>query len=564
MSATIHVSALALIFGIAAASATQLAAQTPPPRAELPDSVAHRVVDFYNAPGTIRVTGETLIASGSEVAGPIAVLRGPIVHAGRIQGDLVVINGDLRFEPGAIISGNVTVVGGGLIGADNATIGGRTTHYLEPLRFRHRGADLAYDPAPAPELSAGREFAFGRTDLLLAVRGAYNRVEGLPISVGPRLRLGRSNPTLLEGLLIYRTTAGLRLDPDQLGYSIHAQQHLGGGRTARIGLRLFSEVTPIEQWGLSDRENSLATFLLHRDYRDAYRREGFATYVRFARPGWPHDLTVEYRDERHWRVMPASPWSLIDNEEPWRPQPLIAEGDIRSVAARLSYDTRNDAADPSNGWHIVAEVEQGLGGFLRPALSVNVEQPDDPPAGTAFSRERFTAGLFDARRYVRLGPASRAALRLVAAGSVDGTVLPPQRQQALGGEGSLPGYPLFAFDCGARSIQVQVDSVQYYPFYGCDRLALIRLEYEGNFPFARRLSRSAGLDIGEMFRWVLFFDAGRAWTEPGARSGRLPGSEDLSADAGLGLRIGRAGIYWAVPFSGRGSFNFFVRIGRPL
>ncbi|MGH7577697.1 MAG: BamA/TamA family outer membrane protein [Longimicrobiales bacterium] len=552
-----------LVGTLAGAAATGVQAQASPPFAELPDSVAERVIAFYNAAGTNRFSGQTLIAAGSELAGPLAVIGGPVTVAGRVQGDVVVINGDLRLTPDAMISGSVTVVGGGVDAQEGASVGGRTAHYREPLRFRHLGEELVHAPEPAAELSAGREFGFGRTDIVVAMRGAYNRVEGMPIAVGPRIGLGRSNPTTLEGLVIYRSSSGLRIDPDELGYAVRAEQYLGGGRTARVGLRLFSEITPIESWGLSDRENSLATFLLHSDYRDSYRREGWAAYVRFARPGWAHDLTIEYRDERHGRVAPASPWSLIDNEQAWRPQPLIAEGTIRTLSARLGYDTRNDHVDPSNGWHIVAELEQGLGGRLSPAASIDVTEPEETPSGTAFSRERFTAARFDIRRYVRVGPGSKVALRLLAAGSVDGTALPPQHQQALGGEGSLPGYRLFEFDCGARSLTVDVDGEQFYPVFGCDRLAVAQVEYETDLPFVRRIGPVAGLDLDRLLRLVVFADAGRAWTEAGARSGRLTGSSRVKADAGIGIRFGRAGAYWAVPVTGGGhTVNFFVRIGR--
>lgn len=550
---------------VLAAAATGLDARQTPSFGELPDSIAERVIAFYNAAGTNRLSGETLISSGSEIAGPVVVLGGPVTLAGSIQGDLVVINGDLRLGPDAIVNGTVTVVGGNLDAQEGARVSGRTHHFREPLRFRHHGGALVHAPEPGTELSAGREFAFGRTDIVLAVRGAYNRVEGLPVSAGPRIQLGRSNPTLLEGLVIYRSSSGLRIDPDELGYSVRAEQFVGGGHTARFGVRLFSEVVPIEQWGLSDSENSLATFLLHRDYRDAYRREGWAGYVRFTRPGWAQDLTVEYRDERHARLAPASPWSLFDNQEAWRPQPLVAEGTIRTVTARMGYDTRNDVTDPSNGWHVRAELEQGLGGRLRSAAGIDLSDPEEEPAGTLFSRERFTAARFDMRRYVRLGPDSRAALRVLAAGSVDGTALPPQLQQTLGGEGSMPGYGLFAFDCGARSLTLNVDGELFFPFFGCDRLLLAQLEYDRNLRFARRFGRIAGHELGEMLRWVVFVNAGRAWTEPGARSGRLTGDGGASADAGFGLRLGPVGAYWAFPITRGGhGLNFFVRIGRRL
>jgi outer membrane protein assembly factor BamA len=120
------------------------------------------------------------------------------------------------------------------------------------------------------------------------------------------------------------------------------------------------------------------------------------------------------------------------------------------------------------------------------------------------------------------------------------------------------------FDCGARDNVVTLDGREFHPYYGCDRVALVQLEYQANFPYARRLAESAGIaaSIGHNVRWVAFFDAGRAWIEPAARAGRPGGDTDFSADAGLGLRLGPLGLYFAVPLSGRGQdLNFFVRLG---
>jgi len=534
---------------------------------QLPDSVAGRIVAFYNAAGTTRFSGEGRIAAGSRIGGPVAVLGGPFEVGGTIDGDLVVINGDLQLLAGASITGLVTVVGGRVTGAENANVSGAIVNHREPLRFRHDAGGLVYTPGGLEsELSAGREFAFGRTDFLIAARHDYNRVEGLPISIGPRIRIGQSNPTLLEGLAIYRSSAGLRIDPDQLGYSIRAEQFLGGGHTARIGARLFSEMTTIEDLGLSNRENSLATFVLHTDYRDRYEDEGWAAYLRFARSGWPHDLSVEYREETQRPVSAGSPWSLFDNADPWRPEPVIARGTLRTLSARFIYDSRNEVVDPAAGWYIVAEAEQGLGGTLRmPELTA--PGTDSVVAQAIGVRERFAHLTVDVRRYLRLGPGSRLSLRLWGAGSPDGSMLPPQRQHVLGGEGSLPGYSAHQFDCGARRQAVESDKAIAFPWYGCDRAVLLQLEYQGAFPWLTERAEAIGrsLNIEHSLRWVLFFDTGRAWNEPDALGARGGGPPDFVTDVGIGVRAAGLGFYWAVPLSDAGSgFNFFVRLGRRL
>jgi Omp85 superfamily domain len=557
---------LVAIVCISGLSATGVSAQGEG-LSQLPDSVAARIVAFYNAAGTTRFSGEGRVAAGSRIGGPVAVLGGPFDVGGTIDGDLVVINGDLQLLAGAVITGSVTVVGGRVSGEQLATVNGGVVNHREPLRFRHDAGGLVYTPGRIEtELSAGREFAFGRTDFLIAARHDYNRVEGLPISFGPRIRIGQSNPTLLEGLAIYRSSAGLRIDPDQLGYSIRAEQYLGGGHTARIGMRAFSEMMTIEDLGLSNRENSLATFVLHRDYRDRYEDEGWGAYLRFARSGWPHDLTVEYREETQRPVSTGSPWSLFDNADPWRPEPVIARGTLRTISARFVYDTRNEVVDPAAGWYIVAEAEQGLGGAMHiPELTA--PGTDSVVAPVTGVRERFAHLTVDVRRFLRLGPGSRLSLRLWGAGSPDGSMLPPQRQHVLGGEGTLPGYAPHQFDCGARRQAVESDNAISFPWYGCDRAALMQLEYQGAFPWLTAKAEAIGrsLNIEHSLRWVLFFDAGRAWNEPDALGTRGGGPPDFVTDIGIGVRAAGLGFYLAVPLSDAGAgFNFFVRLGRRL
>ncbi|HUF67724.1 MAG TPA: BamA/TamA family outer membrane protein [Longimicrobiales bacterium] len=535
--------------------------------AQLPDSIALRVIAFYNAPTTTRLAGGgTHITTGTSIGGPVAVLGGPFALAGTIGGDLVVINGDVQLERGARVDGTLTVVGGTVSGIELATIAGGVSHHREPLRFRQDAGGMVYaPPAAEAELSAGRDFGFGRTDILVAARRDYNRVEGLPISFGPRVRIGRSNPTLFHALAIYRSSAGLRIDPDQMGYAIRVEQFLGGGNTARLGLRLFSEITPIEDTGITNRENSLSTFVLHDDYRDAYELEGWAAFVRFARSGWPHDLTIEYREEKHRSVATANPWSLFNNAEPWRPQPLVAEGTWRGVTASFVYDTRNDDTDPAAGWHIMVEAEQGTGGNLR--IPAATALPGDSTVGPFGVRERFTSTSFDIRRYFRIGPGTKLSVRGFAAGSIDGSSLPAQRQHTIGGEGGLPGYGLHRFDCSARRSQVEYRDEAFFPWYGCDRVALGQIELQSDFPLLSRQTDAIGNALGVQSgaRWVAFFDIGRAWNEADALAGRGGGRRTFATDAGLGIRIGGLGFYWAYPMSGaeRG-INFFVRLGRRL
>ena len=520
----------------------------------IPDSVAQRVVGTYNRSETTRLNGDSRIPAGSSLTGDVAVLNGSLEVGGHIQGDVVALNGDVRLLGTATVDGSVTAAGGSVRLEVGATVRGAITSYRELLRLRVDGDQVTFTPLVEDHgIAAGRNFGFGRTDLLLAVHGSYNRVEGLPVAFGPRIRIGSS--TRMQALAIYRTANGFETAADKIGYVFDARHRINGNLS--VSGSLFREVATIEDWDLSDREASLAAFVLHRDYRDHYDRRGWNAGVRFEREGGPYGLSVQYTDETDKSIAPRDPFALMHNKDIWRPEPLVAEGRLRTVLGEFDYDTRNHAADPTDGWLLRSAVEIGLGGSLI--------TPAETELPIRAGHERFTTGLVDVRRYARLTPYSRVAIRIRAEGALDmrASGLPAQRQLRLGGEGSLPAYPLASFDCGASRVVTARDA-QFAAFYGCDRMAIAQIEYQASFPLARKLGETLGLGswLTNSVRWAAFFDAGRAWTEPDSRNGRGHGRDDFSADTGLGVRLGPLGLYWAVPLSGSDhDYNFFLRLG---
>src|SRR5690606_31301153 len=144
-------------------------------------------------------------------------------------------------------------------------------------------------------------------------------------------------------------------------------------------------------------------------------------------------VALEYRDERHSAVQARDPWTLFRGGERWRAQPIIAEGKLRSLTLRGELDTRNEGSEPTTGWLVRWWVERGLGGTLAVPDPVEFATPDDAgtvegmggaaPAllfeGPADADVDFATGTLDLRRYARLGPGSRLALRVLAASSLN-------------------------------------------------------------------------------------------------------------------------------------------------
>ena len=133
----------------------------------LPRVVTDEVIRFYNAAGTTRLVGRTRLPRGNEWRGNVAVRNGPVLVAGRVQGSLVVINGDLLFDTGAEVTGDVIVVGGTVDDSAKARIGGEVRQYREPLlyRLRHEGDEIVYAPNLRPRLfNPGAHVSWGTAD----------------------------------------------------------------------------------------------------------------------------------------------------------------------------------------------------------------------------------------------------------------------------------------------------------------------------------------------------------------------------------------------------------------
>ena len=214
-------------------------------RAGPPSDVVSELLAFYNDSATTRVQGDVSFPAGSMFAGRLAIFRGSLRLAGRVRGDVVVVNATLYLLPGADVEGDVLVVGGRLIRSPGARHVGRERVLWDAapvLRNPDGALVLRERRRPLGELATARaSFRTGRirTDLLLATGGTYNRIEGLPIVFGPTFELRPSRRTLarldLRGIL--RTAGeGSRLSSD-FGYSARAELALPDGRHRRTDLQ---------------------------------------------------------------------------------------------------------------------------------------------------------------------------------------------------------------------------------------------------------------------------------------------------------------------------------------
>jgi hypothetical protein len=561
-----------LIAAIALAAPDAVAQQVdtlPSARPELSPYVAREAVARYNDTAALRVKEPTTIPRSQTVEGNVAALEAAVTIAGTVRGDVIAINAPVILLHGARVDGGIFVVGGIVSGLDSATVSGEVRTYQSPLRYIADGQHAIHvegDAEPLFSWSGLRKRAERENGFRFRNYATYNRVEGLPIYAGPYITRHFARGTLTAELFgVIRSADNFSWTSENLGHRATIEARSNGQLQFLVGGRLQDIVEPIQGWQISNSVSALATFFLHRDFRDWYGRQGGTVFAGVAGPRGA-SLIASLSDEQWASRMQRDPWTLFRDAQPWRENPAIDDGRYHSFRLTGTIDTRNDPDDPRDGWTAFVELERGNGVVDRlgersrplPAVGANIREQSLRPA--------YTRGLIDVRRYSRLSPETQLNARVVTGGWLGGDPLPLQRQLSVGGFGTLPGYDFNDGTAGRDKLRCTGPIVQPGRPAECDRIALAQLEYRVDLGLDRmRQAVPFWYGRGAI---VAFVDAGRGWrvrddvidaVDFGTRT--LPALNTFMTDVGAGVDFSLFGVYVAKAVSASGEPpNVFVRI----
>jgi hypothetical protein len=453
-----------------------------------------------------------------------------------------------------------------------------------PCVARAQVEALPIDTAAAPDTGGAVEVLrtpVPRLRFAISSGKTYNRVEGLPVHLGPTISAPlRESRLSLDVHGIIRSANTFYWDGANLGHLVRADVQPMSGRGLGFTASAYDIVDAVEDWQMPRGEAGIATFLFHRDYRDHYGRHGAAAVATYYL-GENTRLSASFANERWTARQVRQVLTVLRNNHEWRPNPVVDEGRARLFTLDWRTDSRNDPRTPSSGWLSRAEYEYGdvdIERFGPTSFAARFDAQTDPSYGRL---------LLDVRRYNRIGPSTQINLRAVAAGWLHGDELPLQRRLSVGGVATIPGFDF-------RKVTGQPDAATCSDDFQrpgtpaqCERVLLLQAEYREELPWRPGTIfsgtplrvRSAALTLRPVF--VAFADVGRGWLvrrrdDPGFvllddivlfpprdlvySRGSIPPPNTFMADVGIGIDVGLFGVYVAKALSESGEpVNLLLR-----
>jgi hypothetical protein len=294
----------------------------------------------------------------------IVVLGRTAAISGKVDGDVIVVDGDLHIRPGAEISGRAIAIGGGVYSSSLSYLAQGSQSFRDNTFDIQRTADgyqLHYrslvEDASRPLLFPG----------IYGLRfPSYDRVNGLSIPFGPAFSFAGGRGTV-EPIVTYRSDLG-KFDP-----LVSASFELT--RRTRAQLEVQRGTFSNDAWIWPNLVNSLSVLAFGADTRNYYRADRGEITIHRVWESTRSQITpfIGARVEQAWSVGPAigeqrGPWSVwrrTDTLGMWRPNPsIVPAGFLTTLTSALGGAAYQwDAADlkmrarSSAEWSIEAPVE---------------------------------------------------------------------------------------------------------------------------------------------------------------------------------------------------------------
>lgn len=419
-----------------------------------------------NSSKILRFKGDAEIEEDELITGDVLVLKGTLQLDGEVEGDVIAIFGDIELGQNAFVDGDVISVNGKVWTEDESNVKGDIVVTNVPIDDYDDEETVTIERKQREEKKYSK-YEKWPDDNNEVVWADYNRVDGITLGMQfprPGWWANNNHNFALLG------KGGYSFASKRWQYQLGLERGTSSDYRFAFGGEFHDLTDTQDKWIICDHENGLAAFFIKEDFRDYYNRCGYSLYAS-QNFGKATKLLASYQNDDFRNMEPKTTWSLFGRGKSFRPNPyalpygfIEANGfdaplNIKSVAATLSIDTRNDQKRPTKGWHVVAFAER---------------------AGKEMQNEiEFERYIVNIAHYMPLSWDENITFR-IRAGSSSG-ILPPMYWYDLGGLSTLRGFQ--------------------HKEYSGDRMVL------GNIEYCLRAGDANFLGVD----FILFVDSGLAW-----------------------------------------------------
>lgn len=380
---------------------------------EFPFALERVIRIALDAPGASVTSGDSTIRAGQTLPGSLAHFGGTLVLEGRVDGDVTAVGSQVHVRPGAAVGGTLTVVGGGFYSTTMAEFS-RGTIWLreERVTVTDSGGRLFVDYEPPP----GPGFPIELKGFAGVVIHTYSGVDGLSFGLEAGLKQRDDWPrTELSGGPVFRS------DRDDVGWRIAGLREFPRAGGITVGAGTYRVTSSPEAWHRGERGNGLSSLFFADDDRTYHERTGYEVWVEKTFPLAALVVRGTWRDDDFESLESVEPFAFFADDDDWRENPPVQEGDGRSLRIQLTWERRDDPKFPTRGlWADGSFEHWGFG--------------DD---------FEFDWAQVQARGYMPIPTTagSFVALRAMGGGRLgSGDTLAPQFLYRIGGGSTIPGY----------------------------------------------------------------------------------------------------------------------------
>lgn len=278
----------------------------------------------------------------------------------------------------------------------------------------------------------------------------YNRVQGLVVGMDVAVYCQKLWHIKLQGSLGY----GLE---DRFRYRLGLQRSFIKASPLTIGAYYFDQVASLDDWYISNWENSLAALLFKADLKDFYGQKGWQTFLdlKFRQQ---HTIRIELNRKKFQSLARQTNWSLFYRNKAFRDNPAVIPESATSARLLWLLDWLDTDQVPHRGWSI-----EGIAEYTK-------------------SDRMTTQGLFlTIRRLIPTFETQQLQMKLMLGARKGCDATAEQYLMDLGGIGSLAGYQDKEFKNGNRLLYGTVHYLFNQQFMG--RRPIRYLPFSNQFVF---------------------------------------------------------------------------------